>query len=88
MAIYILYLKNIQLIIRQLKLQAMKTILIWSIIQFIFLTGTTMLFINGHQDLAGNFYDIFIAQFIFFAGHVLYFLLKKGKAPWTDTGKK
>ncbi|TPD71308.1 hypothetical protein [Flavobacterium microcysteis] len=66
----------------------MKTILIWSIIQFIFLTGTTMLFINGHQDLAGNFYDIFTAQFIIFAGHVLHFLLKKEKTRLTDTDKK
>ncbi|WP_447636950.1 hypothetical protein [Flavobacterium microcysteis] len=66
----------------------MKTILIWSIIQFIFLTATTMLFINGHQNLAGNLYDIFTAQFIIFAGHVLHFLLKKGKTHLTDTDKK
>lgn len=66
----------------------MKTILIWSIIQFIFLTGTTILFINGHQDLAGNLYDVFIAQFIIFAGHVLHFLLKKGKNHLTDRDKE
>ncbi|OJX49900.1 MAG: hypothetical protein BGO88_09125 [Flavobacterium sp. 38-13] len=55
----------------------MKIILIWGIVQFIFLTSTTMLFINGHQNLAGNLYIVFTVQFVLFIGYVVYFVLKK-----------
>jgi hypothetical protein len=55
----------------------MKIILIWGIVQFMFLTSTTMLFINGHQNLAGNLYTVFTVQFVLFIGYVVYFVVKK-----------
>ncbi len=36
-----------------------------------------MLFINGHQNLAGNLYTVFTVQFVLFIGYVVYFVVKK-----------